>query len=109
MTKAVTVRTDGSTTVIDLETDSLSKLQEAVGGYIQPVDISDTLTLWVNEEGKLMSLPHNPTAQRYYDKRWGAGRDFIVGNVVFTGGVGPDGETLGLTDEQVSAIVFVNA
>lgn len=109
MIQAVTVSTKGVTTVIDLETNSLDQLQTAVGGLIEAVDISDTLTLWVNEEGKFLNLDHNPVAQRFYDKRWGTGRDIIVGDVVFTGGVGPEGETLGLTGEQVSLLVFVNA
>lgn len=78
----------------------LAVLQDAVGGYIEAVDLSDNLTMWVNEEGKLNGLPINPMATMLWEKHFGF-TDVIVGNVIFTGGTGSEGETLGL-DEQTA-------
>ena len=49
----------------------------------------------------MMNLPHNRRAQELWDKVFGAGTDYIVGDIVLTGGANEDGETLGLTDAQL--------
>lgn len=54
---------------------SLATLQKAVGGYVERVVLSETLTMWVNEEGLLQGLPINMAATIL------AGRQ-IVGDVV---------------------------
>jgi hypothetical protein len=43
-----------------------------------------------------------------WDKVFGAGTDLIVGTVVITGGTDNDGETIGLTDDQVSLLGLRN-
>lgn len=101
MKNAVIIRTDGTTSVIDIESDSLKQLQYAVGGWVQAIDLSPTRTMWVNEEGKLTGLPHNIFAQVFWDNAYGVGTDIIVGDVVLTGGVDSQGETLGLADADV--------
>ena len=101
MNKAIRITTENETLVFELKSDSLEQLQHAVGGYIQAIDLSDELTLWCNEEGKMMNLPHNRRAQELWDKVFGAGTDYIVGDIVLTGGANEDGETLGLTDAQL--------
>jgi hypothetical protein len=60
--------------------------------------------MWCNEEGKIHGLAHNPFAQFMWDKAYGAHTDYIVGDIVLTGGTDDEGETLGLTDEQVAII-----
>jgi hypothetical protein len=105
MKNAVIIRTDGTTEVVDFSEDSLAVLQKAVGGWVQAIDISDTLTLWVNEEGKLEDLPHNPRAQQYFDLRFGTGADYIVGDAVFTGGTDSNGDTLGLDSDSLELLV----
>lgn len=104
MKKAVIIRTDGTTETIDLSTDELAQLQGAVGGWVEAIDLNDSLTMWVNEEGKLTGLPHNPGAQRYWDSAFGPGTDFIVGNAVLTGGIDGEGDTIGLDDATVQAL-----
>lgn len=104
MKKAVILRTDGTKEVVDFSTDSLSVLQNAVGGYIEAVDLGDNLTMWLNEEGKLNGLPHNENAQFYFDLRFGPGVDYIVGNAIFTGGTDNEGDTLGLDDRVVESM-----
>ena len=53
MKKALAITTLGEATIIDLNEGSLEKLQKAVGGYVQAIDLCEGLTMWCNEEGKL--------------------------------------------------------
>ena len=104
MKNAVIIKTNGTTEVVDISTDALATLQGAVGGWVQAIDITDTLTMWVNEEGKLEGLDHNPRAQQYFDMRFGSGADIIVGDAVFTGGTDRNGDTLGLDSETIELL-----
>lgn len=110
MRKAVVMGTDESVTVVDLDgpDGTLKVLQTAVDGWVQVVDLTSTMSIWVNEEGKLNGLPHNKIATDIFQRRFGA-VDVMVGNAVLTGGTDSDGETLGLTDEQVAVIIGVYA
>jgi len=82
----------------------LLNLQEAVGGYVEAVSFplaGSEATMWLNEEGKLVDEPR---------RNWKAdvvcppsGGDW-AGDVVFTGGVGPDGETLALNEAQLAEL-----
>ena len=102
---AITLDTEGVAKEIELvEGESqLAKLQEAVGGLVQAVDFTENLTLWCNEEGKLYGLPINPMATFLWEKYFGL-TDFICGNVIFTGGTGDEGETLGLNEETAKEL-----
>lgn len=104
MKRALQVKTTGEVTELDLEPDTLATLQAGVGGYIEAIDLANDLTMWCNEEGKLHGLPHNPFAQFMWDKAYGIHTDYIVGDIVLTGGSDEDGETLGLSEEQVKIV-----
>ena len=104
MKRALQVKTTGEVTELDLEPDTLATLQAGVGGYIEAIDLANDLTMWCNEEGKLHGLPHNPFAQFMWDKAYGIHTDYIVGDIVLTGGSDKDGETLGLSEEQVEIV-----
>ncbi len=106
---ALQVKTTGEVTELDLSSDSLNKLQTAVGGWVQAIDLASDLSMWCNEEGKLTGLPHNPYAQYMWDKVFGAHTDYLVGDIVLTGGTDSEGETIGLTQEQVDIIKAVTA
>jgi hypothetical protein len=108
MKKALQITTLGSMIAIDLEFNSLEKLQSAVGGWVQAIDLSDTMSMWCNEEGKMISLPHNPFGQALWEQSYGR-TDYIVGDVVITGGVDDEGETISLTDEQITQVTKVVA
>lgn len=105
MRKAVVIGFDESIEVLDLDAPqgSLKVLQDAVDGWVQVVDLAPTLSIWVNEEGKMNGMPYNGIATAIYQDRFGA-VDIIVGNAVLTGGTDRKGETIGLTDEQVERI-----
>lgn len=67
------INTDG--TEIELKDAKLKTLQEAVGGFIEHIRLSDNRVLVVNEEGLLLRLPVNPKASVIADMT-------IVGDVV---------------------------
>lgn len=108
MRKALQINIDGTVTQLDLEAPegSLRILQGAVGGYIQAVDLNENLTMWLNEEGKLEGLDTNLFGTLLFRQRFGD-VDTIVGNIVLTGGTDDEGETLGLTEEQVKSFQFM--
>jgi len=95
MIAALRINTDFTTEVLDLEEDTLGKLQDAVGGWVQAIDLQENLTLWCNEEGKLAGLPTNVIGTHLWEKSFGM-TDIIMGDIVFTGGTGDQGENLPL-------------
>ncbi len=90
--------------VKELDGITLQDLQSAVGGWVQAIDLADDLTMWLNEEGKLTGLPHNTTAQKLWDKTFWVGSDFVVGDVVLTGGTDEEGATLPLGDDTAQRV-----
>lgn len=103
--KALVIRTTGEVETVEFTEDTaLATLQQGVGGWVQAVDISDNLTLWVNEEGKLADLPHNLFGQSLWNDRFGYYTDYIVGDIVLTGGTDDEGKTLGLHDDEVESL-----
>ena len=95
---------DGPLEVLEPAGESLKTLQKGVDGYVEAVYLDDAFTMWLNDDGKGLRLPHNPRAQALWDRAFGAGTDFTVGPVVLTGGVDEDGETLELDAETVAAL-----
>ena len=103
--KAIVIYTDGSKDVAEFEKgDSYNLLSSTVGGLIQCVSLDDKEgkpDMWLNEEGKLIGLDQNPTATALWVDMYGT-TDVIMGNVIITGGCDEEGETIGLTDEQLA-------
>jgi hypothetical protein len=97
MITAIQVTTKGVINFLEFEEkESLSVLQSAVGGYVELVGLADGLDLWVNEEGKNLGLDHNPHAQKVWERFFPVGSDYLVGDVVFTGGSDSEGEMASL-------------
>ncbi|NCZ57862.1 MAG: DUF3846 domain-containing protein [Actinobacteria bacterium] len=92
MKAALRVNTDFTTEVLDLSENEYEQLFEAVGGLIEAADLDADLTLWCNEEGKLIGLTPNIIATKLWEKSFGP-TDIILGDCVFTGGTDEDGET----------------
>lgn len=107
MKLAVGVTVDGQVLMLDLnKVDSeLATLQEAVGGWIQAVDLKDGMSLYLNEEGKVYGLEPNPVATKYFEDSYGVGSDVIMGDVVFTGLPDHNGDTTSLTTAQMLDII----
>ena len=107
MKKFAVIKTTGEIDFQDVSSEGeYDFLSGTVGGWIQSVflrnDFED-FTLWCNEEGKLNGLPFNVLATDLWENSYGK-TDMIVGNVVITGGSDDEGETLGLTQEQVDKL-----
>ena len=102
---ALVVRADFSVERLDVSEDFLLKMQGAVDGLIQPVDFSQTLTMWVNEEGLLRDdLRMNPFASILFEEFLSSPM-LIKGDVVFTGGTDDEGDTLGLSEGMIANLV----
>lgn len=76
----VCIKRPGQEPCVELVENTLSALQQLVGGYIESYTIDEDLTLLCNEEGLLLDLPYNATI---------AGNPF-VGTVVAVGVRGED-------------------
>ena len=79
------IKTDGTCLPVQPSngTDfSLKEMQAIVGGYIELVELNDTNTIVLNEEGKLNGLPLNIEATRVFRSYYPGSNDFIVGNVL---------------------------
>ncbi len=99
--KAVIISTEGQKSVVEFEfRKSYQLLSDAVGGMIECVGLKDA-DLWCNENGIAEGLELNMIASAIYSEAFNASNP-ILGNVIITGGVDAEGETLGLTDEQVA-------
>lgn len=73
--------------------NSLSELQEAVGGYIETVTFAEDCCIICNEEGRLQGLPYNLTF---------CGVSF-VGTILFVGVAGD--EFADLSEQQVEIML----
>jgi hypothetical protein len=99
--KAVIISTEGHKSVVEFEFQkSYQLLSDAVGGMIECVSLKDA-DLWCNENGIAEGLDLNMIASAIYSDAFNASNP-ILGNVIITGSVDAEGETLGLTDEQVA-------
>ena len=82
---------------------SLAELQAGVDGLIQPINIREDLTMWVNEEFSFRGEPDPNVLATAFFAEIGGNYD-IHGSVVFTGGTDEEGETLGLPEEHQDLI-----
>lgn len=86
---------------------SLEAMQALVGGYVEAVDVTvagHECTIWLNEEGKLRGMPPNALATQLAGTRLLIG-DYIAGDVIVTGGVGSEGQTLPVHDEAAAVLL----
>tara|TARA_R110002012_G_scaffold311164_2_gene520456 strand:- start:2726 stop:3073 length:348 start_codon:yes stop_codon:yes gene_type:complete len=67
----------------DGTTFTLEEVQNAVGGYVQPIYMGSSLML-VNEDGLEIGLPYNSQATKIYTKYFKTNNkeNFIVGDVL---------------------------
>ena len=104
MAKAVIIRTDGKKEVVEFEIGkSYNLISTAVGGMIECISLTNVIgqpDMWINENGKFSGLDQNPYATALWVDIYST-TDVIMGDVIITGGADEEGETLGLSDEQV--------
>ena len=99
--KAVIITTEGNKSLVEFDFgNSYQTLSDAVGGMIECVGLKDA-DVWCNENGIAEGLPLNMIASAIYSDAFNSS-NAILGNVIITGSCDAEGETLGLTDEQVA-------
>lgn len=79
-------------------TGTLESMQAVVGGFVEHVSLTQTLDIWVNEEGLLLQLPYNRTLATPF------GEIPLFGTILVTSH-DEQGETIGLTDGQVNFVL----
>ncbi len=107
MRLAVIVQPDGSTSRVDLDADNALKvMQAAVGGLIECVRLTDQVEFYCNEEGLYTFTPDafNPYASALMREVYGEG--YILGPVIFTGGIDRQGETRGMLPAMADMIAL---
>lgn len=92
MIKAAHIRTDGTHSFFEydpFDASSLEQLQQRVGGWIEAAPVFDRrLTMYCNEEGKILGLPINRLATILLQPD---AHDVIAGDVVLVGGADAEG------------------
>ena len=90
--KIIVKKPNSKLTVENVE-NSVEKIQQIVGGYFEPVNVSENCMMLCNEDGKRKKLPYN----------FDLGNQIIVGDVVFvqTG----NGDFTDLDDANIEMIL----
>ncbi|MFG3142753.1 DUF3846 domain-containing protein [Streptomyces sp. NPDC048211] len=103
---ALILRTDGEFEIIDWPADGhLAILYRAIDcRNVDAVDISTTLTMWVDDEGLINGAPVNHGATILYALHKEPHQHYH-GTTVITGGTGRHGETLGLSKDEIASLV----
>lgn len=99
---AIKITTDKEVSEVTIGPNTLSDLQACVGGWIESIELSDGSTMYVNEEGRIHSLPFNSIASdvcglNHLTHHMLLG---IVGDVVVVGPLTPDGTDTDVTNKQ---------
>jgi hypothetical protein len=107
MKKFAVIKVDGVVELHEVSAEAEGDfLSEAVGGWFQSVPLRGELKdywLWCHEEGKIIGLAMNSVATALWILSYGPS-DIIHGNVVITGGIDEEGDTLGLTNAQIAKL-----
>ena len=99
----VVINTDSSWKIIDQPKITLEDFQKVVGGFIEGISINKDLTMYCNEEGKILKLPINYLAT-YFVKGLRPFNDVICGNVVFSK-IDKEGEEISLSLDDINYII----
>jgi len=113
MTAIAALRIDIDATVTALPDNHYRTLSDAVGGLIEAAPGDGTYILWVNEEGKILDLPHNPLGEGLWflidSHGCLAAGDWMAGPCVITGPIDDDGETTAVTDDVAVTVASMAA
>lgn len=106
--KAVIIKANGAKEVVTFTIgESYKVLSNAVEGMIECVRLAEDTDMWCNENGIAEGRDLNLMASAIYNETFGVANP-ILGNVIITGGADEEGETLGLTEEQVQKWLAYN-
>ena len=107
--RGVSIKTDRSVEVVTYDhAREYDTLRDAVGGRVEHVALKSPgergVSMWVNEEGKIIGLPVNRIATMLWTESFGP-TDVMVGNVFITGSTDAFGDSTDLTDAEIAAIM----
>ena len=102
----LTCNTDNDIDVIEVEEGRTGNaIRDAVGGLYDCIHIPSLgVDMWINDEGKLEGLPINANGTALWVSQYGM-TDIIVGNIVVTGGVDEQGNTLGIDVNKIIEVL----
>ena len=104
MEKVISIRTDNTVEIKQVESIEYETLYEAVNGLVELASIDDDIDMWLNEEGKINGLEPNIIASLIWNKVF-PNFDVIMGDVIITGGVDEEGNTVGLSDKSIQDVM----
>lgn len=85
--------------IIEKWEHSLENVQQFVGGYIEAIRVNESITMWLNEEGKMQGLEPNFVLVN----KDVTVADTVVGNVLIAG-TDSEGNDVSLTDEEITLL-----
>jgi len=96
---ALVITPEGTVRIKSVESDHLlSFLQSEVGGLIEEVPTGrESITAYVNDEGKVTDLPRNAVATAFCEGHLRLG-DYIAGAMVIIGGPDATGDSTSVPD-----------
>jgi hypothetical protein len=96
--------------------ETYKDIQRAVGGLMEAVPSDESLTIWINEEGKIHGLMPNALARTIWEQvdtyNCLDHGEWIAGNALIMGGTDDEGETLSCPEwvyEQLGVTEPANA
>lgn len=103
---AFVFRTDDSFEAVQFTNETAYQtLRDGVGGLIECVSLPNLgIDMWVNDEGKLNGSEPNLMGTLLWSHAYGFGTDIIYGDIVLTGSADDEGNTLGLSQENLIAL-----
>ncbi|MDQ0868988.1 hypothetical protein QFZ70_001461 [Arthrobacter sp. V1I9] len=107
MIHAIQIPVDEQRPLYKVAINGLSSMQEAVGGYVQFIDLGPLhASMVMNEEGKLQKLPINRRATLMFWLLFPSVRhnDVIVGDAILVGLPDKDGNTTDVPQEVVDLL-----
>ena len=111
MTISLVIDTVG--TIRKIELDGYQPLSDAIGGLIESVPASPEVTIWCNEEGKMLKLDFNLIATDLWEvfDVYGcvAAGDVLVGPIVIQGPANEEGECTDVPDWLLMQLGFTTS
>jgi hypothetical protein len=104
--QGIAITADGGSTPYLFELSSAADLQTIVGGHLEVVKL-EGLSMFCNEDGKLLDLPYNHFATQIFRKHLPEYRisSEIVGDVVLFGSVNEKGQFQRLPAEIIDLLI----
>lgn len=105
MKRALLIPAGGTPEEVEIpDKDELDALQGFVGGWIEYVPTEQDVTLYCNEEGKILNLPPNLLATSLFGALL-MGGDYLAGDVIVCGPLDDEGYSLPLPESVVQDVM----